>query len=286
MSGRGSRVGVPMALAVIALAGASSSVAAGTASHHRIAPRRTKVKITASAATPSVILGTTDAISGTVTPAVARLNVVLQQQHGKTWTTSASRRISSSGSFVFGARPRQHGASIWRIAVPTRSRLATGASPRVSIRALSWFYLAKLQEVQDDEASGTGMWSTDPAESNGVTYSHPVDTEAGCSNSDGGDYWVDFNLARRYTQFTATVGLEDDAPSNYPVSFKLIADGQTLASGTLTLGTATPIAVSVSNVLRLRLFINDPQSPTPEDYCGTGIDEPAVVVWGNAAVLG
>jgi hypothetical protein len=286
MRGRDTGVGVLMTIAVVALAGASAPEAAGNASHHRIPPRKTKVTISAAAATPSVILGTTDAISGTVSPAVPHLKLALQEQAGKTWTTWASRRVSSSGSFVFKAKPRRHGASVWRIAVPTRSRLATGVSPHVNIRALSWFYLAKLQEVRDDAASGTGQWSTGPAESNGVNYSHPVDMEAGCNNSDGGDYWVDFNLARRYTQFTATVGLRDDAPTNYPVSFKLIADGQTLASGTLTLGKATPIAVSVSNVLRLRLFINDPQSTTLEDDCGTGIYEPATVVWGNASVLG
>ena len=242
-----------------------------------------RVRITASAAEPSVVLGSSVAISGQVSPQISKLPLLLQQRTGQKWLITARQRTKTDGSFSFNARPRRHGQSYWRVVTaPSTQQRATGTSPPLSIFAVQWSYLAKFQVVQSDDASSTGEWSTQPAGTNGIDYGHAIVMDPGCQNGDGGDFWIDYDLARHYTRLQTTVGIRDDAETTASASFQLIADGTVLTSGNLRLGMSVPIDVSVTGVLRLRLFISE--ADAPNDDCG--FQEPASIVWGNPQVLG
>ena len=90
-------------------------------------------------------------------------------------------------------------------------------------------------------------WATQVA-INGKTYPFGyVDGSCFCASRS-----LDFNLSRAYSTFTARVGARDDsAPGSAQI--QVIADGVTLVSKSVALGTSYDVHVSVKNALRLRL---------------------------------
>ena len=108
-------------------------------------------------------------------------------------------------------------------------------------------------------APGAGSLTTDPIVSDGVRYEHAVSLDPGCYNQWGGNAWMDYVLQRQYAQFSATVGLDDEAVSGATATYVVLGgDGKKLAIGSLVWGQATKIKVSVSGEYRLRLWINVP----------------------------
>jgi hypothetical protein len=90
-------------------------------------------------------------------------------------------------------------------------------------------------------------WDTQVA-INGKTYPFGyVDGSCFCASRS-----LDFNLSRTYSLFSARIGARDDsAPGSAQI--QVIADGVTLLSKSVTLGTSYDVRVSVKNALRLRL---------------------------------
>jgi hypothetical protein len=167
------------------------------------------------------------------------------------------------------------------VVTDTITELGTSSSdesqtgPNVAPLEAGWTYLSDLQPV----ATGEGSYDTESAETNGIVFPHPVELNAGCYNSKGGDMWVEFNLGRRFDQFRATVGLRDDANVRSEATYQLFVDGRVAAHGALKLGLARKIDVSVRRGLRLRIAIND---SSLESVCSTA--QSAWIVWGNARV--
>ncbi len=98
-----------------------------------------------------------------------------------------------------------------------------------------------------------------------------------------GDFWVDYDLGRSWTRFTATVGLDDRSRASATATYTILADTTPVATGRLTIGQAVPIDVPpVTGALRLRLKINDPPSTLTSscDY-----NTWAKVVWGNPTLI-
>lgn len=139
-------------------------------------------------------------------------------------------------------------------------------------------YLTARDPVDSDRRGHNGSQSFGTFKSSGVQYGHAVSMGVLCENSDGGDYWVDYDLARSWKTFTTTVGLRDDSPATANATYSLILDNNVVATGPLALGTATPIDVPVTGVLRLRLKINNPSAG--ETTCDGNLFR-TQVVWGD-----
>ena len=142
-------------------------------------------------------------------------------------------------------------------------------------------WVGDMTTVAYDEASGAGQAQTGAYKSNGTQYGHSLGMQAGCYNQDGGDNWSEFDLSRSWSTLTGIVGLSDDSPGTTRMTWRVYGDGKILASGASSLGSAAPLRLSVRNVLRLRLWINDPSS-VPSGTCGrTASGDYANFVWGN-----
>jgi serine/threonine protein kinase len=123
-------------------------------------------------------------------------------------------------------------------------------------------YLTDLNYVEKDEKADFESYENEPADISGHTYGHALSMGDSCSRGDGGDYWVDFDISRQWETFTAVVGVTDKSPAATSVTYTVFADTHPISSGTLTLGKAVPINVSVHNVLRLRFLYHDPTALT------------------------
>ena len=127
--------------------------------------------------------------------------------------------------------------------------------------------------------SSTGMARAGTFTTNGVEYPHSIATTAGCYNDDGGDMWADYDLGRSYSRLQMVVGLSDKANPNERVTWEIQADGQVIASSEAVLGQSQPVDLSVENILRIRLHMNEAGAPTRG--C---LEDKLYLIWGGAAV--
>lgn len=96
-------------------------------------------------------------------------------------------------------------------------------------------------------------WRVDPVTINGSTYSDSLYCE---NDRVGDDGWLEYNLSRAYTRFTATLGQGDNSvATDVTYRFRVFADDELLYSTDLGFGQSQPIDVDVSNRLRLRLEV-------------------------------
>lgn len=130
-------------------------------------------------------------------------------------------------------------------------------------RAREAIYLTDIDVVEHGNASA-GFNVSGSARVSGVQYGRAMSLSGKCSNSDGGDYWVDYDLGRSYSTFTTVVGLEDGSPAASRAAYTILADGKPISTGDLSLGQAIPVEVPVTGVLRLRLQMNDPSVLTDD----------------------
>ncbi len=166
-----------------------------------------------------------------------------------------------------------------RTPTPTTSRneSSTGLDPGET------GYLSQLRPVDDnDDQAINGDYDTGPYDTGGDRYGRSVRLTAGCSNRDGGSYWVEYDIAEDFTRLTAAVGLADTSASDSAVTYTITGDQTVLASGPLTLGQIDTVDVPVTGVLRLRLSMTDPA--TIRDGCRSS-NSSARVVFGDAALV-
>jgi hypothetical protein len=233
------------------------------------------VEITATAAAPWVVAGTSVGITGSVKPHAADLGLALQQRTSGGWTTLATKTVPGS-RFSFLAKPKGPGTATFRV-VAVEGGPFSGNSAPVPVRVMRWSYLS---DVYTRPVAGDLI--TDPNSAHGVKYDHVISMDAGCYNAWNGDAWADYILNRQYQQFTATVALDDAAPQNSTATWSVWGGGQVLAHGSLANGTVQQVKVSVAGVYRLRLKINVPD-PTGAAGCGETFTQ---VVFGNPQLLG
>jgi len=232
----------------------------------------------AATAAPWAVVGTNVGVRGTVTPHSAGLQVKLQQRQGTGWLTVAATGVRADGSFGLVARPGRVGIATYRVVGAN----FTGESARVPVRVLHWVYVDSVPGFAYAPPI-SGEVTSEPIESAGVRYEHPVSLDAGCYNQWGGDAWVDYELERQYEFFNATVGIDDSAPPGSTATYDVIGgDGRRLASGSLVSGSATKIHVSLAGEYRLRLRVNVPD-PYNAAGCSTTYTK---VVFGDAELLG
>ncbi|MGW4397833.1 protein kinase domain-containing protein [Amycolatopsis nivea] len=125
-------------------------------------------------------------------------------------------------------------------AAPTTAPTAAGSDATVEQ------YLSELRPVEGSFASGheTGNVA-------GKAYPHTIAASLyECSEAES----VEYNISKGYRKFTAAAGLDDDsADSALKAQLEVFGDGKKLISTTLGINKQTPIAVDVSQVLRLKI---------------------------------
>lgn len=118
-------------------------------------------------------------------------------------------------------------------------------------------YLSDMTKLDDYDYNtfdvGTGTVS-------GKIYTRSVSLDP--SYQDTG--FVEYDLGRRYTTLTGTVGLSDAVPSDTVMRVEIYGDGKPLFNQDLRLGQAVPVQLDMTNVLRLRLQVTDLRT----DYSG------------------
>jgi hypothetical protein len=88
--------------------------------------------------------------------------------------------------------------------------------------------------------------------------------------------FAEYDLGRKYGRFQAAVGLRDNVKAKTTMKIEIFGDGNQLWSGTFKLGEMTPVDVSVTGVLRLRLQVTDITDPYDSDS--------AYAVFGDAKI--
>ena len=259
------------AAAVVALALAGTAAAGSDAK---------AVRIAASAA-PWAVAGGQVAITGTVTPHPAGIELTLEERRGGGWSPVGAAAVGANGAFSFRPSAAKVGLATYRVVTAPGTGFA-GASVNVPVRVLHWSYVTSIDQFAYITPL-SGNLTTTPLTSDGVRYEHPIALDPGCYNQWDGSAWIDYLLQRQYELFSATVGLDDTAPSTQTATYTVIGgDGKKLATGTITAGAAKKIRVSVAGEYRLRLWVN---VPDPNSAAGCSSYFPHVV-FGDAQLLG
>ena len=89
--------------------------------------------------------------------------------------------------------------------------------------------------------------------------------------------WVEYDLGRTYSHFSATVGQGDRSEdTNDVIRFAVYGDGRELGSVELPFGRSHEFELDVTNVLRLRLEVTNLSTD--------GDRGRSIAVWGNPTV--
>jgi hypothetical protein len=125
-------------------------------------------------------------------------------------------------------------------------------------------YLADLDATQRSNQASP----RDEANINGQSYPHSILFYGCCPAT------ADYDLGRHYRRLKATLGVNDEAPSDARSTFEVFLDGRKVYSTIVKLGKPATLDLDVSDILRLRMIMTG----------GVGGDYRAV--WGDAQLLG
>lgn len=139
---------------------------------------------------------------------------------------------------------------------------ATATTELVQNSDLKALYLDQLKPVAGDADTGQ-------AKSNAKLFLHALSMQTQASGYQP-QASVEYDLSRSWKTFTVEIGVRDDESASAEGVYAIYLDGEKKATGTLRLGTTTPITLDVTNVLRLRLEVTN----TSDQY--------TYWVWGDA----
>jgi serine/threonine protein kinase len=214
--------------------------------------KRRRIWIAAGAALVVVvaIIGIALALSGgTPPPGEARS---LPPQHRATSTTSSTTTSTTTTTTT-------------TLSGNTGTPLASGAALFLS---------------DDSTVGGTDQPTTGAATINGTTYPHSISDQFDqCSSSSTISH--DYDLGRKYSTFTATVGQADTSPQNATVQWDVYLDTSNHPySKQLVKGQSDQVSIPVKGVLTLTLTETYlPVTPNNQTTCGN-----VIAGWGDAEI--
>ncbi|WP_278262232.1 DUF1707 domain-containing protein [Nocardia sp. AG03] len=174
--------------------------------------------------------------------------VVLAQRATPTSETTAAVSTTTPRSSAVVSTTSQS-TTTTATSTTTSGSTSSGALPNVSTDA--------VQYVMDFEAlSGGKYWDLDsgPSQVSGTSYSRSVLLEPAKKEM----AFVEYDLARKFTQLDAVLGIQDDStPSDIAVQFQIYADGTLLTDVIVKLGATVPVHLEFDKPLRLRLQVTD-----------------------------
>lgn len=218
----------------------------------------------------TVTAGATIRLSGATSPALAGHTAALQLLSGKTWRTVKQNRVSSKPTYMLSAKATQGGTRSYRVWVSGSTGVAGAASATEIFKVYSWYYLSNLNTVEES----TDWYSPDTeAVIAGTGFPHSV---ANIWYNDIGS--ASYNTSYRCSEFSATIGLDDQSASSTRATFSAYVDNDTASNfGTLAPGHRLDVTLKTNGSFRLHL-----ENTFSGNY-NAGDGDPAV--WGNARLL-
>ncbi|MFJ9554566.1 protein kinase [Nocardiopsis sp. NPDC101807] len=113
-----------------------------------------------------------------------------------------------------------------------------------------------LTQVVPVDQEGSWEPETGRAQVDGQVYTRAL-APGSCAESEYTECtgWVDYDLGRNWTTFTALIGVQDDSRADAATTFIVNVDGEPELTETLGLGEPLEIEVDVRNALRLRIEV-------------------------------
>ena len=249
--------------ATAALAAGSLALAAPTQAAHARAGSYT---VTAKANIEvAVAKEDTVKVRGRVTPKAAGEKVVLQQRVGnkKTWKVTGSAKIKRNGTYVLKDTPSTPGSREYRVLKPASGGTAKGYSEAVEVEVYKW------EKLGYRTYAGTGFSGT------GATIGTEYYTASLATTTPGTPATAEFTLGRKCLSIRATYALTDSSLTGSSGAVTVSADGATLATHSLAVGTiVADEELDLTGVFRLKLDATTTGTPaataavaTPEVLC-------------------
>ena len=225
----------------------------------------TKPGISLARATGEVVqVGAAVQFTGTAPKKVRGLRLVLQRRDSakSPWLKVGTTKVSSTGAFTVAGKAGRVGTNAWR-AVAThvkkshqkskRPKKTVFTSSAVNTTVYGWFFLTDKDWVDSFDQGGSYP-DTGNMTVGGISYPRSVSFGSYTTSWDWEfPAWAEYNLSYRCLQLTASLGISDGSETGTNATFFVSVDGARAEVGTKGLGPASPIAVDVTNALRIRL---------------------------------
>lgn len=208
---------------------------------------------------------TTLKVRGRVTPKAAGQKVVLQQRVGtkKKWKATGTTKIKKNGTYVLKDVPSTPGTRQYRVVKPASNGVRKGVSKALAVEVYAWSKLTSRAPV------ATNVVST------GVNIATEYFSRSLATQVSGTPASVEYTLGRKCLELRATYALTDQSPTGSSGAISVYADGATLASHPLAIGTVVADeTLDLEGVFRLKFDLSTSASPaaiaavaTPEVLC-------------------
>lgn len=200
-------------------------------------------RVTAKANVTTLTLGSTGLIRGNVKPAAPKQRVFLQQLVRRDWTTIRAKRLTKKSKYKMVMNPTKPGVNQFRVCKKAFKRIRAACTGPVRVTVFRWHYLTDFDAVASDD-----LEEEDTLSINGVNYKKSLMTHYFFSTS----AYREYNLDRKCIALKGVAGIEDSSRSGSRGQLEILTDGNSLLNQTLTLGSATPFSLNVTNAFRLR----------------------------------
>lgn len=205
----------------------------------------TAYRVTAALSAGSVTLGSPVTISGTVSPKAKKKRVVVQTLKKDRWTSISTGTTDAKSAYRVAVRPEKVGSAQYRVCMPASKKIALGCSAAVVVGVFQWRYLYDTDYVDYNDFDRWSVLSI-----NGGRFKKSLSQDVSYEDDD----FVEYNVYRKCTTLKMTVGPADDhTDSGGWAAAEVLTDGNSRYSGTLSLGQSTPVTISLSGALRLRI---------------------------------
>ncbi|RYC13283.1 hypothetical protein [Nocardioides zhouii] len=253
--------------ALAATAAVAASSIALTAPVAQAAPAKARAYSVSATANIEVAVAKEDTVKvrGRVTPKAAGQKVTLQQRVGnkKRWVSTGTAKIKANGTYKLTDKPSTPGSREYRVVKPASNGFAKGTSPSVEVEVYRW------EKLGYRTFAGTGFAS------NGATIGTEYFTASLSTVTPGTAATAEFTLGRKCTALRATYALTDSSLSGSSGAVTVSADGKTLATHPLAVGTiVADEELDLTGVFRLKLDASTTATPaataavaTPEVLC-------------------
>jgi len=231
-------------------------------------------KVTLSLKTPSINVGQTAHISGTVTPAptaaTADQTVRLQRFYAKAWHSYKAQTLSGTSTYNFAVTPT--GAGVFQY----RAASGDAVSRTITLSVYAWQDLTSLsKQVHLGDGAGCELSAT----INGTFFEHTctfLDVYAIVRRSSV--EWT--GLLQKCSTFEGTAGLVDSDKQIAQASLSVSADGVLLYSHTFSKGQSKNLRLDISgrHSLKVATVARNPADDWPLELVGLG-DPRVLCTW-------
>jgi hypothetical protein len=204
-------------------------------------------------------------VRGRVRPAAAGQKVVLQQRVGdrKKWVASGKAKVRRNGTYVLKDKPSTPGSREYRVVKPASRGIAKGVSKSLPVEVYRWEKLAYRP------SAGSGFVGQ------GVSIGTDYYAASLATATPGDAATAEFTLGRKCTSLRATYALTDTSLTGSSATVTVSADGTTLATHPLAVGSIVADEVlDLTDVFRLKIDATTSADPaataavaTPEVLC-------------------